>query len=304
MAKVGKEKRNPMGAAVARLCIKAVALLPFPVLYALSDALYYIVYYVARYRRKVARRNLVTSFPEKSIGEIRRIERKFYRFFVDMALESAKLMTITPAEMKRRMVFVNPEIVDACTARGHSVSAMLGHFGNWEWISSAALWFKTPGIEVAQIYHRLVSPAMDRVALHMRERMGQKCVEMRDTVRFMARSDGRPRVIGFIADQSPKRKVAKYFIPFLNHEVPVLTGTEKATKHYGYQAMFIAVSRVKRGYYRAEFVPLADDAPSLPDFELTDRYFARLEAEIRRHPELYLWTHNRFKYAKNPENGD
>ncbi|MDE7377208.1 MAG: lysophospholipid acyltransferase family protein [Muribaculaceae bacterium] len=299
----GKKAKGSVGTAVAAGCVKAVALLPFPVLYAISDVLYYIVYYVARYRRKVARRNLVSSFPEKNIDDIKRIERKFYRFFVDMVLESAKLMTMSREEMKRHMVFVNPEALTRFTDRGISVSAYLGHFGNWEWISSAALW-APESIEMAQIYHKLKSKAMDEVILHMRERMGQKCVEMRDTVRFMAHDSGRPRVIGFIADQSPKRHVAKYFIHFLNHEVPVLTGTEKATKHYGYQAVFIAVRRLRRGYYQAEFVPLADDPASLPDFELTDRYFAHLETEIREHPELYLWTHNRFKYAKTTDNGD
>lgn len=303
MAEEAKGKNNSLSTAVARLGIKAISLLPFPILYALSDLLYYIVYYVARYRRKVARRNLVSSFPEKSMAEIRRIERDFYRFFVDMVLESAKLMTISKEEMKRRMVFVNPEAITQFTDKGISVSAYLGHFANWEWVSSAALWVP-PGPEMAQIYHNLKSKAMDQVIKHMRERMGQKCIEMRDTVRFMAHDSGRPRVIGFIADQSPKRAVAKYFIRFLNHEVPVLTGTEKATKHYGYQALFIAVRRVKRGYYQAEFVKLADDPASLPDFALTDLYFKRLESEIREHPELYLWTHNRFKYAKNPDNGD
>lgn len=296
-------KSNDLRTAVAGLCVRAVSLLPFWALYALSDALYYIVYYVARYRRRVARRNLVSCFPEKGIDEVRAIERRFYRFFVDMALESAKLMTISPAEMKRRMVFVNPEALTRYTGRGVSVSAYLGHFANWEWVSSAALWVP-PGIEMTQIYHGLASKAMDQVVKRMRQRMGQRCVEMRDTVRYMAHADGRPRVIGFVADQSPKRHVAKYFIPFLNHLTPVLTGTEKATKHYGYQAVFIAVRRIRRGYYTAEFVPLADDAAVLPDFELTDRYFAMLEAEIRQRPELYLWTHNRFKYAKGQDNGD
>jgi KDO2-lipid IV(A) lauroyltransferase len=79
--------------------------------------------------------------------------------------------------------------------------------------------------------------------------------------------------------------------------VPVLTGTEKATKHFGYEALFVSVKRVKRGYYECEFVPLHDDPKSLPDFELTDLYFRHLEKTIQRHPELYLWTHNRFKYA-------
>ncbi len=276
--------------------VKAISHIPFRVLYAISDFLYYPVYYIVRYRRKVVRRNLTSSLPEKSAEEIVRIEKQFYHFLIDTILESTKLNSLPPEEMKRRMVFKGVDRVNAMLEGGQSVSAYLGHFGNWEWISSSGLWIKG---NAAQIYHRLRDGAMDEVMQVLRERMGNRCVDMRQTVRFMAhaRESGEKWIIGFIADQSPKHREAKHFIDFLNHRVPVLTGTEKATKHFGYAATYLSIRRLKRGYYECEFIPLHDDPASLPDFELTHLYFRRLEEDIRRHPELYLWSHNRFKYA-------
>lgn len=110
--------------------------------------------------------------------------------------------------------------------------------------------------------------------------------------------DNKTCIIGFLADQSPKKRDVKYFINFLNHMIPVITGTEKATKHFGYKALFLNVKRVNRGYYECELSSLHDDPESLPDYELTDLYYKRLESEIINQPEFYLWTHNRFKYAR------
>jgi KDO2-lipid IV(A) lauroyltransferase len=280
------------------LGVKALSHIPFGVLYVLSDILFYPYYFVVRYRRRIVRKNLTESFPEKSVDEIIRIEREFYHFFIDTTLESCKLISISREEIMRRMKFTNIELPNSMLRDGRSVSLFLGHFGNWEWISTMSLWLEKDIIP-AQIYHKLRNNAVDKIMMTMRERTGTHCVDMKKTVRYMvdASADSRPCIIGFIADQSPKRRDAKHFIPFLNHQVPVLTGTEKATKHFGYEALFVSVKRVKRGYYECEFVPLHDDPKSLPDFELTDLYFRHLEKTIQRHPELYLWTHNRFKYA-------
>jgi KDO2-lipid IV(A) lauroyltransferase len=280
------------------LGVKALSHIPFGVLYVLSDILFYPFYFVVRYRRRIVRKNLTESFPEKSVDEIIRIEREFYHFFIDTTLESCKLISISREEIMRRMKFTNIELPNSMLRDGRSVSLFLGHFGNWEWISTMSLWLEKDIIP-AQIYHKLRNNAVDKIMMTMRERTGTHCVDMKKTVRYMvdASADSRPCIIGFIADQSPKRRDAKHFIPFLNHQVPVLTGTEKATKHFGYEALFVSVKRVKRGYYECEFVPLHDDPKSLPDFELTDLYFRHLEKTIQRHPELYLWTHNRFKYA-------
>lgn len=278
---------------------KFVSYLPFRVLYVISDLLFYPLYFVVRYRRKIVRKNLTESFPDKSLAEIKLIERKFYHFFIDTALESCKLFSISPEEIRRRVKFANVDKVNAMLHEGRSISVFLGHYGNWEWISSTGLWL-TKEASIAQIYHKLRNKTMDKLMIHLRERLGNKCVDMYHTVRFIAdESKGpKPLIIGFIADQSPKKREVKHFLDFLNHRVPVLTGTEKITKHYGFEAMFIKVKRVKRGYYECEFSSLHDDPKSLPDFELTALYYRRLEQEILRQPELYLWSHNRFKHAE------
>lgn len=278
--------------------VKIISYIPFRMLYVLSDIFFYPFYFVIRYRRKIVRNNLTESFPNKSIDEIIRIEKNFYHFFIDMTLESCKLISISPEEIKQRMKFTNIKLANEMLVEGKSISVFLGHYGNWEWISSIGLWLYKDAI-VAQIYHKLRNKSMDKIMRRLRERMGNICVEMYKTVRFIANAttDNKPYIIGFIADQSPKKKEVKHFIQFLNHKIPVLTGTEKATKHYEYNSIFIGVKRVKRGYYECELSSLHDNPKSLPDFELTNLYFQRLEHEIQQHPELYLWTHNRFKYA-------
>ena len=278
--------------------IRLLSCLPFGVLYILSDFLYYVVYYVIRYRREVVRKNLTESFPEKSEQEILCIEKKFYHFFVDNTLEGCKLATISHKEISRRMVFTNIEDVNTVLMGGKSIALYLGHYGNWEWCSSIPLHLDRT-VTSAQIYHKLRNENMDRFILHNRERMGAICVEMRKTARYVNElaNAGKVSIIGFIADQSPRKKEARHFLHFLNHNVPVLTGTEKITKHYGFEAFFIRMKRVKRGFYEVEFVKMHDNPKSLPDFELTSIYFSLLENMIKTAPELYLWTHNRFKHA-------
>ncbi len=283
--------------------VKCLSYIPFRVLYVLSDILFFPFYFIIRYRRKIVRKNLTTSFPDKDIDEIVKIEKKFYHFFIDMALESCKLISISPEELKRRMTFPNIEVANKILAKGGSVAVFLGHYGNWEWISSIGLWLHE-GTVVAQIYRELRNASMDKMMKTLRGRTGNSSVEMRKTVRYMASSaaDNKPHLIGFIADQSPRKREAKHFLHFLNHDIPVLTGTEKATKHFDYYPVFLSMKRVRRGYYVCELTPLHEAAQTLPDFELTSLYFQQLEDEILQHPELYLWSHNRFKHAKNSGN--
>lgn len=278
--------------------VKVLSLLPFKMFYALSNVLYYPLYYIIRYRRNIVRRNLMESFPDKPIDEIIRIEKRFYRFLADVAFESLKLLSASKEEIARRMRFTNIDEVNQLLGEGRSVSAFLGHYGNWEWLSTTAL-HTVKGAVVALVYHKLRNEPMDRLMRKIRESAGGLCVDMHQTVRFMAgtKAEGTPCMIGLIADQSPKMREVKHFMPFLNHKVPVLTGSEKTTKRYGYEAVFVSVKRVRRGYYECEFSKLHEDPASLPDFELTRLYYARLEREINETPELYLWTHNRFKHA-------
>lgn len=276
----------------------AISHLPFRALYIFSDLLYYPLYHVVRYRRKIVRSNLMTAFPDKSEAEIRVIEKRFYHFFVDVVFECIKMISISPDEMKRRMRFEDMDYVNGLLAQGKSIALYLGHYGNWEWVSSMGLRIDGDVVK-AQVYRQLSNGTMDKLMKRLRGRFGHVSVEMRSTARFINKmvTEGRPSITGFIADQSPKRRDAKYYVDFLSHKVPVLTGTERMTKHFGHEALFLSVKRTGRGYYVCEMSPLHPDPSSLPDFELTNLYFRQLEKEIMDEPSMYLWTHNRFKYA-------
>ena len=278
--------------------LKLLSYIPFGVLYFLSDGLFCLLYYVIRYRRRIVRKNLTESFPGKSERDILHLEKKFYHFFTDQVLESCKMASISPEEIKRRMTFKNMEKVNAVLREGKSIALYMGHYGNWEWVSSFPLWLEENALAV-QIYHKLSNENMDRLILHNRGRMGAISVEMRKTARYITEMAMKNKVgiVGFIADQSPKKKESRHFLHFLNHEAPVLTGTEKMIKHYGFEAWFLDMKRVKRGYYEAELIQINDNPQAVPDFELTAVYFRMLEQMIRNCPELYLWTHNRFKHA-------
>jgi len=242
---------------------------------------------------------LTESFPEKSEQEIKRIEKGFYRFFTDQVLESCKMMTISPEEITRRMKFANVEAANAVFRKGKSIALYMGHYGNWEWVPSIPLCLEK-NVMAVQIYHKLSNENMDRLMLNNRERLGAISVEMRKTARFITDmvQNGKVGIVGFIADHSPRKKDARHFLSFLNHDAPVLTGTEKVIKHYNFEAWFLNVKCIKRGFYEAELVRLHENPKELPDFELTALYFQMLEKMIVSRPELYLWTHNRFKYAK------
>ena len=279
---------------------KLISYIPLPILYLFSNGLYYPFYYIVRYRRKVVRKNLSESFPEKNIKEIIKIEKKFYRYFLDIFFETIKLATISKKNLERRMKFINIEIFNNFIAENKSVALFLGHYGNWEWVSSIFLYLDKKVIG-GQIYKEIRSKLFGRLMFENRARFGLVNIEMRDTLRWMNEKINNKDItgVGYIADQSPSRKQSKYFINFLNHNVPVHTGTEKLVKRYGNEALYLDIKRIKRGYYEATLIKMHEDPKSLPDFDLTDIYFKYLETSINRQPEIYLWSHKRFKHAKN-----
>lgn len=279
--------------------IKAVASIPFCVLYIISDVLGFVLYHLIRYRRHIVRRNLTECFPTTSLNEIRRIEKGFYRFFTDVIVESIKMANMSPDTMSRRMKFTNIEQVNDRLRQGRSVSLFLGHYGNWEWISSMPLHLDKSAV-AGQIYHKLSNANINRVILEMRSRMGATNIEMHQTARFITKlvAENKECIIGFIADQSPRSKDAHYYLEFLNHDTPILLGPEKITRHYDFDAWFVKPQRVKRGYYEVEFIPMSTAPASLPEYRLSQIYYSNLESMIKDSPELYLWTHKRFRIAR------
>ena len=279
------------------------SLLPLSVLYVVSDLLFHLLYHVLRYRRHIVRKNLVESFPEKSEEEIHHIERGFYHFFCDYLVESIKMMSITPEEMKRRMTFKGTEIINAVLKSGGSAALYLGHFCNWEWVSSLPLWLTKEAV-CGQIYHPIENKDIDRLFLKQRGRMGAVSIPMESTLREILRyrSENQPVVIGYISDQAPHWRNIHHWCNFLNHDTPVLTGTERIIRKMKHEVFYLDMRRVKRGYYEGEIRLVTREPLHLAEYELTTKYFNLLEASIRRQPELYLWSHNRWKRTREEFN--
>ncbi|MBQ8156033.1 MAG: lysophospholipid acyltransferase family protein [Prevotella sp.] len=286
------------------LCVWCMfSLLPLRIHYIISDFLFWLLYKVIGYRRRVVWKNLSASFPEKSQAELKDIECGFYHFLCDYFVETVKMMTISKKEIKKRMVFKGIEDLDEVIESGQSIALYLGHYCNWEWVTSMPLWV-TPKVQCGQIYHPLENKYFDKLLLRSRQRLDALCISMQDTLREVVRykREGQPIMIGYISDQAPNWVNIHHWVDFLNQDTPVFTGTERIVKKMNHAVFYVDMRRIKRGYYEAEFKLMTRDPKELEDFKLTDMYFDMLEKSIRRVPEFWLWSHNRWKRTRKEFN--
>lgn len=278
-----------------------ISLLPLWVFYRLSDGLYYLVYHVVRYRRRVVYANLRSSFPEKSEAEIERIAKDFYSFFCDYIVETLKLFSMGEKNIRKRMKFEGLGQVKEDFANGRSVSVYLGHYCNWEWISSLGLHLDE---QCGQIYHPLENATLDRLFLYMRGRFKAQSIKMDDTFLTILKwkKEGRKNIVGYIADQVPGYNNIHYWADFLHHDTPVFTGAERISKIMDTAVYYIDVERPRRGYYVARFIKIADSLNEHPVFFATEQYFRLLEKNIQRAPQYWLWSHKRWKRTREEFN--
>ena len=274
--------------------------LPMCVLHFLSTLVYYPVYYILRYRRKVVRDNLVKSFPEKELKEVVAIEKKFYRCMCDHFMEMIKLYGMSEAEVKRRMRFEGVEKMQEVLDRGQSCVLYMGHFFNWEFVTAMPLFVGGDDVVVGDIYHPLENRRFDALTKKMRDQYGAESITMANTLRriMQIKKENKNYLIGFIADQVPTWESINHWIDFLHRDTPVFTGTEKIAQRTNAALFYARMERVKRGYYVLHVEKFADDASLLPEFEPTNIYYRKLTENIRQSPELWLWTHKRWKRTR------
>lgn len=277
------------------------SLLPLWILYRISDILYFILYYLVGYRKKIVRENLTRSFPEKSQKELKEIEKRFYGFLCDYMVETVKLLTISDKNLKKRMRFEGvPEMVDMLDKEGKQFGFIyLGHYCNWEWIASLGIRIHETDESVicGQIYHPLSNKAFDKLMLKIRSRGQGVNIPMKETLRYIInwKKKRNKVIIGFISDQSPKWSSTHHWCGFFNRKTPVFTGTEKIGRQVNALIFFGNVRRVRRGHYVCKISRMVDDIKKYEEFEVTDLYFRILEECISKQPSYWLWTHNRWK---------
>ena len=281
-----------------------LSLLPLWLHYLFSDILFVAVAYVLRYRHRVISKNLSSAYPDKSDKELKKLRMQFYRHFCDILVETVKYTSITDKNIMRRMKFTGADKVAEILNSGQSVALLLGHYGNWEWVSSLVLWVRpliTNNTVMGQIYHPLENEVMNRVVLKARSRMGSDNVSKTETLRWIIgnKRDGRPTILGYINDQVPKWENIHHWLTFLNHpDTPVFTGIERIVHSQNQAVVYVDVKRVGRGRYECEFQVITRDPSTFGEFELTDDFFRRMEQTINRAPQYWLWSHNRWKRTR------
>lgn len=281
--------------------VRLISYLPFSILYIFSDIVYLFIYYILRYRRKIVTSNLRNSFPEKSEKEINAIQKEFYSHFCDTFIETIKLWTISEEEIRKRCKFLNSDIFDTYKASGKSIITVLGHYGNWEWLTSFAVW---KDAYYLPIYKPLHNKVFDKMFLRIRARFGAKPVAKDDTLRTMIsyRNQNKYTATVFIGDQTPNKANLNYWTKFLNQDTPVLLGTERIAKKLDQVIVFIHMKKVKRGHYEVELIPLFENPKETTEFEITEKHTRVLEKIIQEDPAYWLWSHRRWKHKKEDSN--
>lgn len=276
--------------------LRIVSRIPFRVLYVLSDIFRFLIYNIGKYRVKVVRKNLLLVFPEKSEKELRKIEKEFYRHFFDTMMEITKSMSITSEQLNARFVYTNLEVLKKYEDNNQSVMLMMGHYGNWEWVMGLGEHIRHEGYGV---YTPLRNKYLDNLIRKLRLRHNSYLISRYHTVRIMLRHkvEKKLAIYGLISDQSPQMRHAHHWTHFLGIMVPVYTGAEIMAKKFDAPVLFLRVERTtKRGHYEGTFEVITDNPKTVPNYQITDRYNELMEELIRRRPEYYLWTHNRFKH--------
>lgn len=295
---------RPMAAVgyyIALPFIYLISMMPFWMLYGFSNFIYFLIYHVIGYRKKVVYQNLKNSFPEKSEKELIAIQKKFYRFFCDLILETLKMLTMSRKTVLKRFKVHGAEFAKKIYEANQSVITVMGHYGNWELCGSACALLGYHQLHI--IYHPLSNKYFEKLVLKMRTRMGNKMVPMKDTLRRMIQNKSEVTATIFVADQTPSAKGA-YWTTFLHQDTAVFPGTAKLAKKFKYPIIYVKITRPRRGYYNIYPELLIDNPEKYTEDEISELHTRRLEKDIIETPELWLWSHRRWKHKRPQEKKD
>jgi KDO2-lipid IV(A) lauroyltransferase len=275
-----------------------ITLLPLRVLYLFSDFIYLVLYYLVGYRKRTVYQNLQRSLPDKSPEEITQIARKFYRQLCDYFLESVYRIHMGEKENARRIQYKNHEFLPDYYQQGKSIILLLSHYGNWEWPTRIS---RLSSHTLLGIYKPLQNKYFDRFFIKLRGQFGGVAIPMESTLRTLVnhQRNNQPVVLYAIADQRPQWTGIQHWTIFLNQDTPVITGPEKIARRFNIPVYFLDLQRVKRGYYSAEFKPICEKPEDVPEFDIIRKYLSMLERNILQRPELWLWSHKRWKYCRH-----
>jgi len=259
--------------------------------------MFFLAYRIFGYRKKVVRGNLELVFPDKTKLELDNIEIQFYRHMCDMFLEMVKTMSLSKAAVKKRYAVQNIEVLQKIE-KEKSILIVCSHYANWEWNVSINNYVNAKGYAV---YQKISNDYFDRWIKRVRARWNTTLITRKQVVRTVVanKRDNVTGIFGMVSDQSPQKHLAHYWTEFMGIKVPVVNGAEIMARKMDLAVVFLKVSKVKRGYYKAEFIPITTSGATTENNEITDAFLRLAEQQIQEKPEFYLWTHRRWKHRNN-----
>ena len=272
--------------------------LPMRILYIKSDIFFFLIYYVFRYRKNVVLENLRLAFPEKSEAERKKISKNFFKHFTDLFMESVKAFSISEKEILKRYTYKNPELVNDFTKQGKSIALVATHQANWEWSISLPLVLEG---KVNGAYTKLGNTYFEKAVRSSREKFGVSGYKTSETVKGMQRNfaEKTQGLYILLSDQSPQVHKTFYWSTFFGVKVPIHTGAEMLAKKFDLVVINYVTRKVKRGYYETEFQLITETPKEFDNYQITDKYLRLTERNVIQQPELYLWSHKRFKHRNS-----
>jgi Kdo2-lipid IVA lauroyltransferase/acyltransferase len=261
--------------------------------------MYIVLYYGVGYRRKVVMNNLINSFPQKNYAELEIIEKEFYRHLCDLIVEGIKLFSISESELRKRMVHRNADIIQQYFHQKQSVVLAGGHYGNWEMYALSIP--MNIGHQTVASYTPLKSAFFNHKFKQSRSRFGLQMKPGQWILRQKQEHPDKPLAFIFATDQSPMKRQAKIWTTFLNQPTAVQVGAEKTAEMLNAPIIYGVIRKKSRGYYEVSYELISRPENEKHTFGyLTGLHTQKLERDIMQQPEIWLWSHKRWKL--NPEN--
>jgi KDO2-lipid IV(A) lauroyltransferase len=272
--------------------------LPYPILYLLSNFVFFLIYRIIGYRKKVVLKNIQLSFPEKTAKEHHEIMKKFYAHLCDLILESVKCFSLKEQDALKRLIVTNPEVVNHYYDKGKDIILVGGHYNNWE-IFAVSMGLQIKHLPIG-VYQPLTNKFLDKKMKESREKYRLKMCPMKEVKSVINVDIGESKAPIFAIDQSPSNPNKSYWMNFLNQETSVHFGAEKYAKELDLPVVYGIIEKTKRGYYTVTFKVLCDNPAEQEYGYITQLATRELEKDILNAPQYWLWSHKRWK-RKRPE---
>jgi KDO2-lipid IV(A) lauroyltransferase len=276
--------------------IKLLSRLPWAALYVFSAFLYFLAFFVVRHRQHVIREQIEKVFPALSVAQREAIHKQFLRNFCDVLIEVLKSVSMTDADMRRRMHVTNLEAARQYLDAGQSVMFMTSHLGNWEWLLHGVT--LQLGYPVDAAYKPLHDRWAERLMLWVRSRFGARLIPAKELLADFFRRRGVVRAVGMNADQAPVSTDQRYWTTFLGQDTAFYIGAEQIARAMRMPILYAHVRRVRRSFYAVEFLPLWDGRETIDANQVIERYARLCEIDVLKSPADWLWSYRRWRLKK------